>query len=190
MEHIWQEVEHGDEDSLSPELQFGIVAVLAKPQLPCYFIFGDSLVDSGNNNELGTKAKANYLPYGIDFPQGATGRFTNGRTMADIIDIAHAAPFLVNGVQYENGKSKEDQTRNISKSIFITNFPDNISSRDLWNECEKYGKVIDVYIPNRKSKAGKRYAFVRFIKVEDLDRLVSNLCTIWIGRLHIHANVV
>ncbi|GJT17104.1 RNA-directed DNA polymerase, eukaryota, reverse transcriptase zinc-binding domain protein [Tanacetum coccineum] len=67
-------------------VQFGIVAVFAKPQVPCYFIFGDSLVDSGNNNELVTKAKANYLPYGIDFPQGATGRFTNGRTMADIID--------------------------------------------------------------------------------------------------------
>ncbi|KAJ9563303.1 hypothetical protein OSB04_008463 [Centaurea solstitialis] len=59
--------------------------VAGEPQVPCYFIFGDSLVDSGNNNELETKAKANYEPYGIDFPKGVTGRFTNGRTMADII---------------------------------------------------------------------------------------------------------
>ncbi|XP_076955222.1 GDSL esterase/lipase At1g29660-like [Bidens hawaiensis] len=59
--------------------------VAAEPQVPCYFIFGDSLVDSGNNNGLATKAKANYRPYGIDFPQGVSGRFTNGRTVADII---------------------------------------------------------------------------------------------------------
>ncbi|GJV89381.1 hypothetical protein Tco_1533319 [Tanacetum coccineum] len=46
-----------------------------------------------------------------------------------------------------------------------------------------------VFIPNRRSKAGKRFAFVRFIRVNDLDRLVGNLCMIWIGRFHLHANV-
>ncbi|CAH1416004.1 unnamed protein product [Lactuca virosa] len=56
-----------------------------KPQVPCYFIFGDSLVDSGNNNGLKTAVKANFPPYGIDFPEGVTGRFTNGRNVADII---------------------------------------------------------------------------------------------------------
>ncbi|XP_055961914.1 uncharacterized protein LOC126682071 [Mercurialis annua] len=55
------------------------------PQVPCYFIFGDSLVDGGNNNNLNTTSKVNYSPYGIDFPNGPTGRFTNGRTVADII---------------------------------------------------------------------------------------------------------
>ncbi|KAF5738287.1 putative zinc finger protein [Tripterygium wilfordii] len=54
-------------------------------QVPCYFIFGDSLSDSGNNNNLSTSAKANYLPYGIDFPAGPTGRFCNGRTTVDVI---------------------------------------------------------------------------------------------------------
>nr|GFA39479.1 Phox-associated domain, sorting nexin [Tanacetum cinerariifolium] len=42
----------------------------------------------------------------------------------------------------------------------------------------------------QKSKAGKRFAFVRFIKVDNVDRLVGNLCTLWIGRMHLHANVV
>lgn len=56
-----------------------------KPQVPCMFIFGDSLSDSGNNNHLLTSAKANFLPYGIDFPSGPTGRFTNGLTAADFI---------------------------------------------------------------------------------------------------------
>ncbi|XWS70962.1 hypothetical protein CRYUN_Cryun03dG0095900 [Craigia yunnanensis] len=59
--------------------------VNAEPQVPCYFIFGDSLSDSGNNNNLDTLAKVNYPPYGIDFPSGPTGRFSNGRNMQDII---------------------------------------------------------------------------------------------------------
>ncbi|GKE11166.1 RNA-directed DNA polymerase, eukaryota, partial [Tanacetum coccineum] len=87
-------------------------------------------------------------------------------------------------------RSKEDHIGLISKSIFVTNFPDDVGSSDLWKVCEGYGKVVDVFIPNRRSKAGKRFAFVRFIRVDNIDRLVQNLCTIWIGRFHLHANVV
>ncbi|MED6155124.1 hypothetical protein PIB30_002327 [Stylosanthes scabra] len=54
------------------------------PQVPCFFVFGDSLVDNGNNNNLNSLAKANYLPYGIDFG-GPTGRFSNGKTTVDVI---------------------------------------------------------------------------------------------------------
>nr|GEW65291.1 RNA-directed DNA polymerase, eukaryota, nucleotide-binding alpha-beta plait domain protein [Tanacetum cinerariifolium] len=86
--------------------------------------------------------------------------------------------------------SNVDHTRMISESIFVTNFPDNTTTKDLWEVCQGYGTVVDVYILNRKSKAGKRFAFVRFIKVENVDRLVGNLCTLWIGRMHLHANVV
>lgn len=49
------------------------------------FVFGDSLVDNGNNNNLKTLAKANYYPYGIDFYQGTTGRFCNGRLLIDML---------------------------------------------------------------------------------------------------------
>lgn len=52
------------------------------------FLFGDSLVDAGNNNYLFTISKADSPPYGLDFTPSAghpTGRFTNGRTVADII---------------------------------------------------------------------------------------------------------
>ncbi|KMT03850.1 hypothetical protein BVRB_8g188220 [Beta vulgaris subsp. vulgaris] len=55
------------------------------PQVPCYFVFGDSLVDNGNNNNIASLARANYLPYGIDFPAGPTGRFSNGKTTVDVI---------------------------------------------------------------------------------------------------------
>nr|GEY88243.1 RNA-directed DNA polymerase, eukaryota [Tanacetum cinerariifolium] len=51
-----------------------------------------------------------------------------------------------------------------------------------------YGTVVDVFIPLKKSKAGKRFAFVRFVKINNIVRLVENLCTIWIGRHHLYAN--
>lgn len=52
------------------------------------FIFGDSLVDAGNNNYLQTLSRANIVPNGIDFQASGgtpTGRYTNGRTIGDII---------------------------------------------------------------------------------------------------------
>ncbi|XP_022749059.1 GDSL esterase/lipase At4g16230-like [Durio zibethinus] len=52
--------------------------------VPANFVFGDSLVDVGNNNYIASLSKANFVPNGIDFG-GPTGRFTNGRTIVDII---------------------------------------------------------------------------------------------------------
>ena len=56
-----------------------------REMVPAMFIFGDSLIDNGNNNNLPSFAKANYFPYGIDFEGGPTGRFSNGYTMVDEI---------------------------------------------------------------------------------------------------------
>lgn len=55
--------------------------------VPAMFVFGDSLIDNGNNNNLPSFAKANYFPYGIDFNGGPTGRFSNGYTMVDEIGM-------------------------------------------------------------------------------------------------------
>nr|GEW45737.1 RNA-directed DNA polymerase, eukaryota [Tanacetum cinerariifolium] len=55
--------------------------------------------------------------------------------------------------------SKKDDVQKISTSVFVRNF------------------------------LGKRFGFMRFIKVLDIDRLINNLCTVWVGRKKIHANV-
>ncbi|XP_057971572.1 GDSL esterase/lipase At2g23540-like [Malania oleifera] len=96
------------------------VVVKGEDGLGASFIFGDSLVDAGNNNYLPTLARANMPPNGIDFsPSGGnpTGRFTNGRTIGDIIGEElgqpnYAVPFLapnctgkaiLSGVNYASG---------------------------------------------------------------------------------------
>ncbi|KAG6491842.1 hypothetical protein ZIOFF_046780 [Zingiber officinale] len=84
------------------------------------FVFGDSLVDAGNNNYFNTLSKADMAPNGIDFAASGgepTGRYTNGRTIADIIgellgQKGYSPPFLapnttgsviLNGVNYASG---------------------------------------------------------------------------------------
>ncbi|CAI0429596.1 unnamed protein product [Linum tenue] len=84
------------------------------------FIFGDSLVDAGNNNFISTLSKANIRPNGIDFAASGgspTGRYTNGKTISDIVgeelgQTNYAQPFLapnttgkalLSGVNYASG---------------------------------------------------------------------------------------
>ncbi|KZV37356.1 GDSL esterase/lipase [Dorcoceras hygrometricum] len=67
-----------------------MISVLLSPasfaEAKAFFVFGDSLVDNGNNNYLATTARADAPPYGIDYPSHApTGRFSNGLNIPDII---------------------------------------------------------------------------------------------------------
>nr|GEU94958.1 nucleotide-binding alpha-beta plait domain-containing protein [Tanacetum cinerariifolium] len=86
-------------------------------------------------------------------------------------------------------RSKDDDVQKISTSVFVTNFPNGYGAKALWNTCKLYGHVVDVFIPDRRTKAGKRFGFVRFIKVLDIDHLINNLCMVWVGRNKIHPNV-
>uniref|UniRef100_A0A0E0MDG5 GDSL esterase/lipase EXL3 n=1 Tax=Oryza punctata TaxID=4537 RepID=A0A0E0MDG5_ORYPU len=57
-----------------------------QPSSPALIVFGDSIVDPGNNNGINTIIKANFPPYGHDFHNHRpTGRFCNGRIPTDFI---------------------------------------------------------------------------------------------------------
>ncbi|CAL5201519.1 unnamed protein product [Lathyrus oleraceus] len=74
-------------------LQFSLANCYStKGLVPALYVFGDSTVDAGNNNNLNTVAKANNFPYGIDFNNCSTGRFSNGKTFADLIAIKLGLP--------------------------------------------------------------------------------------------------
>ncbi|XP_078442806.1 GDSL esterase/lipase At5g33370-like [Wolffia australiana] len=78
-------------------LLIALVMVTAKVDIVegvrAFFVFGDSLVDNGNNNFLATTARADAPPYGIDFPTHTpTGRFSNGLNIPDIISEKLGAP--------------------------------------------------------------------------------------------------
>ncbi|XP_027350085.1 GDSL esterase/lipase At5g33370-like isoform X2 [Abrus precatorius] len=63
-----------------------VIVPRAEGRPRAFFVFGDSLVDNGNNNYLQTIARANAPPYGIDYPtHRPTGRFSNGFNIPDFI---------------------------------------------------------------------------------------------------------
>ncbi|XP_015577360.2 GDSL esterase/lipase EXL3 [Ricinus communis] len=55
----------------------------ADVKIPAVFAFGDSLVDTGNNNYISTIYKSNFPPYGANLGV-ATGRFSNSKVLSDI----------------------------------------------------------------------------------------------------------
>ncbi|KAI3964539.1 hypothetical protein MKW92_021222 [Papaver armeniacum] len=69
---------------------------ITSAKVPAVIVFGDSSVDTGNNNRIQTILKSNFKPYGRDFQGGQpTGRFCNGRVPSDFISEAFGCkPFV------------------------------------------------------------------------------------------------
>ncbi|KAH0971352.1 hypothetical protein GBA52_023508 [Prunus armeniaca] len=121
------------------------------------FIFGDSLVDSGNNNYLPTLSKANIVPNGIDFKASGgkpTGRYTNGRTIGDIGQSNYALPYLspnttgksiLYGVNYASGGAG---ILNSTGRIFVNRVGMDIQV-DFYNQTRKQ---IDKVLGPSKAK--------------------------------------
>lgn len=125
--------------------------VLSEPQFSAMFVFGDSLIDNGNNNFINSQAKANFWPYGIDFFQGPTGRFTNGKTcidfLAELIGLPYLPPYaipfavgrdIINGVNFASAaggileQSGQALGERFSFSRQVENF--GITKRQLQNQ--------------------------------------------------------
>ncbi|XP_022867452.1 GDSL esterase/lipase At5g55050-like isoform X2 [Olea europaea var. sylvestris] len=84
--------------------------------VPAIYVFGDSLVDVGNNKHLPLSLLRADLPHnGVDYPGGKpTGRFSNGKNSADFLaeklGLTTAPPYLsqpndvfVKGVNFASG---------------------------------------------------------------------------------------
>ncbi|KAK2970018.1 hypothetical protein RJ640_008358, partial [Escallonia rubra] len=73
------------------------------------FIFGDSFLDSGNNNYINTITldQANFWPYGETYFNSPTGRFSDGRLVSDFIaeyaELPLIPPFMLPGIEYNKG---------------------------------------------------------------------------------------
>nr|GEZ24206.1 hypothetical protein [Tanacetum cinerariifolium] len=84
-------------------------------------------------------------------------------------------------------RSKEDDISALYQSIFITNFPPACGKKELWEIGKRHGVVVDVFIPNHLSKAGKRFAFMKFIRIQDVDKVVAFFREEWVGNFHLFA---
>ncbi|KAF2314445.1 hypothetical protein GH714_026435 [Hevea brasiliensis] len=86
--------------------------------------FGDSILDTGNNNNLNTMTKCNFPPYGRNFPGGLpTGRFGDGKVFSDLIvgssvsDQLHLFKQYITKLEAVVGKEKSNAI--ISNALFL-----------------------------------------------------------------------
>ncbi|KAL1218255.1 GDSL esterase/lipase [Cardamine amara subsp. amara] len=130
-----------------------------QPLFPAILIFGDSTVDTGNNNYPSqTILRAEHVPYGIDLPSHIPkGRFSNGKLFSDIIATKFnikqfVPPFLqpnlsdhdiVTGVCFASaGAGYDDQTSLTTQAIRVSEQP----------------KMFKSYITRLKSIVGDKKA--------------------------------
>lgn len=103
------------------------------PKFSAILIFGDSTVDTGNNNYISTIFQGNHRPYGENFPgRIPTGRFSDGKLVPDFLASMlglkeYVPPFLqpylskhdlLTGVSFASaGSGYDDLTTAASKAI-------------------------------------------------------------------------
>ncbi|KAK6238519.1 hypothetical protein QUC31_003988 [Theobroma cacao] len=139
-------------------VQILVLASKSEAKVSAIIAFGDSFVDSGNNNYIPTIAKCNFEPYGRDFPGGTpTGRFCNGCLPPDFISEgfglkpiipAYLGPTLnisdfASGVCFASAATGYDNaTADVLKVI------------PLWKEVEcykEYQKKLRAYLGDKKA---------------------------------------
>ncbi|CAK8568344.1 unnamed protein product [Lathyrus sativus] len=59
----------------------------------------------------------------------------------------------------------------------------------MFDVFTEFGLVLEVYMPTRRDKRGKRFGFVRFRKVLDVRVLATKLDSIFILGKKIHVNL-
>ena len=66
-----------------------VIKLPGNATIPAIIAFGDSIMDTGNNNHLKTLGKCNFRPYGRAFiGKKLTGRWTNGKAPTDLIVLS------------------------------------------------------------------------------------------------------
>ncbi|CAL0310563.1 unnamed protein product [Lupinus luteus] len=76
-----------------------------------------------------------------------------------------------------------------STTFFFSNFPADHGAKEMWEIFQKWGKVVDVVIPLRLDKYGKKFGLVRFQDVKNSKQMVEKLDRIWIDLYKIWVNL-
>ncbi|KAK7291117.1 hypothetical protein RIF29_06016 [Crotalaria pallida] len=74
-------------------------------------------------------------------------------------------------------------------TFYVTNFPENLSTYELWRSFQQWGRVVDVFAPEKRNRSGKRFAFIRYSDVVFEKELKRKLDNAFIGGQRIFANI-
>lgn len=68
-----------------------------------------------------------------------------------------------------------------SETFFFRNFPEYCSEEDIRRSFKDVGRVLDIFIPKKRDKQGKRFGFVRFSTAVRREEILDRLNKVWIG---------
>ncbi|GMY31211.1 GDSL esterase/lipase At5g55050-like [Fagus crenata] len=119
---------------------------LEAQMVPAVFVFGDSLVDVGNNNYLKVSlAKADFPHNGIDFPtKKPTGRFTNGKNAADFLAEKVGLP---TSPPYLSLVSKSNK----NNGSFLTGYAQSTAPNQNHSQYSQHNQYAQSTAPNQQA---------------------------------------
>lgn len=69
----------------------------------------------------------------------------------------------------------------VSKSFFFTGFSEDWEHSAMWRFFRTFGNVVDVFVPQKRTKNGQRFGFIRYKGVKDEGKLVALIIETWAG---------
>ncbi|KAF4402494.1 hypothetical protein G4B88_012279 [Cannabis sativa] len=91
--------------TLHTYISLALFGICLGKNFPANFIFGDSLVDVGNNNYIISLSKANYVPNGIDFGSPSGQELGFKHFSPPYLAPTTSGPIILDGVNYASGGS-------------------------------------------------------------------------------------
>jgi hypothetical protein len=74
-------------------------------------------------------------------------------------------------------------------TFFFTDFPTSFGAKAMFNAFHYYGDILEVVIPAKRDRRGRRFGFARFKNVMDAQGFESELANLTIGRDKISVNL-
>ncbi|PWA35769.1 SGNH hydrolase-type esterase domain-containing protein [Artemisia annua] len=137
---------------------FLMVLALVDAHIKSIIIFGDSQNDAGNNAfNKNCTIQANFKPYGSKYFHHPTGRFTNGRTVADFIcqymNISFQKPYQEVHQELANGRNRfPDNGINFASAgsglLRDTNRDDHVTP--IQEQLQQFQALIDQKLLDKK----------------------------------------
>lgn len=85
-------------------------------------------------------------------------------------------------------RGKEDQAKDVP-NFFITEFLEKFRAKEFYEIFKDYERVVELVVPSKRVKRGRRYGFVRFRKVSNDRVLVTKLDNIFIRGRKLYVNI-
>lgn len=75
-----------------------------------------------------------------------------------------------------------------SSPFFFTNFPENMLVSEMHKVFGSFGRVGEIYVPLKRDRWNRRFGFVKFVEVSNMELLEASLEEVWWGECKLKVN--